>query len=242
MNKQLCFIIEKQNLYLDKVLVLFNDIPLFFVCHNEDNQRFLVLCTELEKLEYIVVAIGLTNLRNMLSRKKSMRETILKGEKFWKIVSGDTIEDDVCIALGKEEIDYSLLPDEGALYKTVYQEDVDYVGKIELEYLGSIQFDLMDGVNVLVNSIDVLTEGITCVIETMAESLTSVVGYLDIGPSVDSITNGVKKIFANRKIETEVHQKFDYDFKAENVQNDSTLKIKDAIVLDANDSNASLAA
>ena len=242
MNKQLCFIIEKQNLYLDKVLVLFNDIPLFFVCHNEDKQRFLVLCTELEKLEYIVVAIGLTDLRNMLTQKSSMRETILKGEKFWEIVSGDMIENDACTTLTKEEIDCSLLPDEGALYKTIYQKDKDYVEKIESEYLGSIQFDLMDDVNVLVNSIDVLTEGITSVIETMAESITSVVGYLDIGPSIDSITNGVKKIFADRKIEAETPPISDYDFHTEKVQSDSTLKMRDAIVLDANDSNAGLAA
>lgn len=242
MNKQLCFIIEEQNLYLDKVLVLFNDIPLFFICHNENNQRFLALCTELEKLEYLVIAISLTNLRNMLAQKSSMRETILKGEKFWEIVSGDTIEDDVCTALVKEEIDCSILPDEGALYKTVYQADEDYVEKIESEYLGSIQFDLMDGVNVLVNSIDVLTEGITSVIETMAESITSVVGYLDIGPSIDSITNGVKKIFADKKIEVEPQEGMDYISHAEGTQDDGTLKIKNAIVLTADDNTINLAA
>lgn len=242
MNKQLCFIIEEQNLYLDKVLVLFNDIPLFFVCRNKDKQRFLVLCTDLEKLEYLVIAINLTDLRNMLAQKSSMRETILKGEKIWEVVSGDTIEDDVCKALVKEEIDLSLLPDEGATYKTVYKEDAEYVEKIESEYLGSIQFDLMTGVNVLVNSIDVLTEGITSVIETMAESITSVVGYLDIGPSVDSITNGVKKIFVDRNIETEVSKILDYDFHTENIKNNSTLKIKETIVLDADDNIAVIAA
>lgn len=242
MNNQLCFIIEKQNLYLDKVLVLFNDIPLFFVCHNEDNQRFLVLCTELEKLEYIVIETNMTNLRNMLTRKSTMRDTILKGKKFWKIVSGDTIGDDVCSTLVKEEIDCSFLPDEGALYKTVCQEDEDYVEKVESEYLGSIQFDLMDKVNVLVNSIDVLTEGITSVVETMADSITSVIGYLDIGPSVDSITNGIKKIFTDSKMEVEPQKIFDYNYRTENIKNDNTLKMREDIVLDAYDSSSKFAA
>lgn len=242
MNKQLCFIIEGQNLFLEKTLVLFNDIPLFFVCRNEDNQCFLVLCTDFEKLEYLVVEISLADLRNMLNQKSSMRATILNGEYFWKIVSGDTIEDDVCIAWKQDEVDCSLLPKEGALYKTVYQEDEDYIEKIESEYLGSIQFDLMDGVNVLVNSIDVLTEGITSVIETMAESITTVVGYLDIGPSIDCITNGVKKIFADKKIDVEPQKKIDYISHAEGVQDDSTLKIKNTVGLMVDDNTTNLAA
>ena len=36
MNNVVCFIIGGKSLYLEKVLVEFNDIPVFFICHNED--------------------------------------------------------------------------------------------------------------------------------------------------------------------------------------------------------------
>lgn len=239
MNKQLCFIIEKQSLYLEKVLVFFNDVPLFFICRNDENQRFLILCTELEQFEYLIVQMDLSNLRNMLLQKCTMRNAILNGEMFWKVVSGNTIENDFCEAIDKSKIDLSLLPNEGALYKKVFQEDEDYIKQIESEYLKRLKFDAIDEINVLINSTDILTENLNIIIDNISDSISTMVEYFDVGPSIDSITNGVKKIFSDKTMDLGNSKKFGYKQKYENMQTEFTIKKS---TLTSNDEFTNLAA
>ena len=122
MDKQLCFVVDEQSLFLEKMLVFFNDIPIFFVCKNEKEQPFLVLCTDLEQLEYLVAEMELHTLREMLNQQCTMREAILNGVNFWKVVSGDTIENDLCEKIDKSKIEVDSLPKEGAVYKEAVEE------------------------------------------------------------------------------------------------------------------------
>lgn len=240
MNKQLCFRIEQHDLFLEKTLVLFNDVPLFFICRNEYNQRFLVLCTELERLEYLVALISLSNLKNMLFQKCTMRNAILEGEKFWQIVSGDTIEDDSYKVIEKDKIDLSILPAENAFYRAIFQEDKEYIAEIDSEYLESLKFDVIDrGINILVDSADFLTENINSVIESISENVSTMVGYFDVGPSIDNMTNGIKKIFSNKKIEVERSKELVY--KSHDKKAKSSIVIKSNTVLNG-DETTNLAA
>ena len=52
MKKTLCFILENKNLYLDKVLVSFNDTPIFYTCLDQNSNYYLVLCTDLNNFNY----------------------------------------------------------------------------------------------------------------------------------------------------------------------------------------------
>ena len=213
MNKQLCFRIEQQDLFLEKILVLFNDIPLFFICRNENNQRFLALCTELERLDYLVVSTSLSNIRNMLNQKCTMRNAILEGIRFWCVVSGDTVEDDLCETIEKSKIDLSILPQEGAFYRAIFQEDNNYINEIENEYLESLNFDVITReISFLVNSTDILTENINSIIESISENISTIVEYFDVGPSIDSMINGIKVIFSNTEIENEKSIDLVYNF------------------------------
>ena len=213
MNKQLCFRIEQQDLFLEKTLVLFNDIPLFFICRNENKQRFLALCTELERLDYLVVSTSLPNIRNMLNQKCTMRNAILEGKRFWCVVSGDTVEDDLCETIEKAKIDLNILPEEGAVYRAIFQEDKDYINDIENEYRKDLEFNLIDnGINILVNSADILTENINSVIESISENVSKMEEYFDVGTSIDIMINGIKKIFSNTEIEIEKSNDLVYNF------------------------------
>lgn len=95
----------------------------------------------MENFEYLITSIDLSDLRNMLFQKCTMRDTFLKGKMFWKVISGDKIEDDLCLKIEKESIDLSLLPNEGAFYKKIFQEDDDYIQQIESEYPNDLTFN-----------------------------------------------------------------------------------------------------
>ena len=55
MNKELCFILENKNVYLDHILVDYEYVPIFLLCKDDECQYYLALCTNIENGEYIVV-------------------------------------------------------------------------------------------------------------------------------------------------------------------------------------------
>ena len=93
MNKELCFVIEKKKLYLEKILVEYNDIPIFYLCRNDD-EYYLVLCSNIDEEKYIIVKPARMEVLDMLNGKLSMRDIILRQESFWKVVAGEDISMD----------------------------------------------------------------------------------------------------------------------------------------------------
>ena len=57
MDKQLCFKLDDNKLYLDQTLVNYNGIPIFFICKGKE-EYYLVLCTDYENYNYIIVIIS----------------------------------------------------------------------------------------------------------------------------------------------------------------------------------------
>lgn len=113
MDKELCFCIEGNNLYLEQVLVDYNDVPIFFVCR-DNTTPYVVLCTDPEKLSYVVVSASEDDVSGLLHGKLPMRDIFTKQTSYWEIVSGEDIRDDLVLPKFIEELDYSVLPDEGA--------------------------------------------------------------------------------------------------------------------------------
>lgn len=230
MDKQLCFVIDGQNLFLEKTLVFFNDIPIFFVCRNGIKHPFLVLCTDLEQLEYLIVETELYTLREMLNQRCTMRNAIFQGTNFWKVVSGDTIENDLCEKIDKSKIEVDSLPNEGAVYNKIFKEDESYVDQIESEYLSNTDYESIGQIDVLVNDFDSM-------VDTGENYNLSI--YTDIGPSVNSATNGTMRLFSDCKLNIENSQKIKYKLK----KGEKGVVIEEQIrVLIINDCSVNLAA
>ena len=65
---ELCFYIDGEEIYLDKVLVDYEHIPVFFVCSSTDSY-YIALCTDIEQLSYILVKVSRADLYAMLQGK-----------------------------------------------------------------------------------------------------------------------------------------------------------------------------
>lgn len=142
MDKELCFCIEGNKLYLEQVLVDYNDIPIFFVC--KDNVAYyVVLCSDIEELSYIVVNLSDIDLYNLLHGMLSMREVFTKQKNYWEIISGEKIESDIVICKSMEEIDYSVLPEEGACFEILTDRVSSYVKKFDDIFLSEERFKVL---------------------------------------------------------------------------------------------------
>lgn len=133
MEKELCFCIENKELYLEQVLVDFMDIPIFFLCKNDD-QYYAALCIEMDELNYIVVQVPVLDVYNLLHEKLSMRNIFLNQKEYWEVFSGEEIYKDTVTKHLKKELDTSLLPEEDACFKVLTEEMKEYVKKFENEY------------------------------------------------------------------------------------------------------------
>lgn len=135
MMEQVFFVVDGQELIMDKVLVEFDGSPVFFVCKNK-NVYFIALNIDLNEERYILTRISLNRLSRMLHGKITMRESILKGDKYWDIVAGADVDKDIIYERNIEEIPLEVLPYEGAYFKIASKDMAAYTEKIDFILYG----------------------------------------------------------------------------------------------------------
>ncbi len=143
MSKELCFKIEKKNVYMEQILVDYMDVPIFFLCKDK-KQFYIVLCSDVEKLVYIVEKISSENVRELIHGYIPMRDVFYKEKEYWEVVSGEKIDDDIIVKKSVGDIDTSALPEEGACFKALTEEILSYIRKFDENYFSSKYYDNWD--------------------------------------------------------------------------------------------------
>ena len=133
MNSNLCFRIEGIELYLEQVLVDYMGIPIFFLCKGKGDY-YLVLCTDIDGLNYIIVKLSMNDVYELLHGEGSIRNTILKQNEYWNVISGKETSLDKVGKLSISELDVSLLPKEDVYFEIVSMKLENYVKKFDTEY------------------------------------------------------------------------------------------------------------
>lgn len=169
MNKELCFNIENENLYLEQILVDYMDIPIFFLCKGE-NQYYVALCTDIDELSYIVAKLSLLDVYNLLHGKIPMRDAILKQNEYWDIVSGDEICMDMVTRKSIDTLETAVLPEENACFKVLTTQMQLFVQEFDCEFFAAKYFSESDkkvdlselvgsfSLDILLGNIDQFTE------------------------------------------------------------------------------------
>ena len=133
MSEELCFCIEGNSLYLEKTLVEYENIPDFFLCKSK-RRYYIALCIDIEVFCYIVVSVKTPDVFQLLHGKIPMRDIFLMQEEYWKILSGEEIIFDVVEKHAIEEVDNTVLPEEGACFKILTEEMEDFVQNFDNEF------------------------------------------------------------------------------------------------------------
>jgi hypothetical protein len=188
MDKELCFFINGNALFLDKVLVAFNDTPIFFICCDNDNNYYIALCTDLDVLEYIVVKSSLQMLYKLLTQKVEMRAPFVQADYYWDVKAGESVYEDEVECLSIENMDMDVLPYATAVYETINEDDVVFVDKVKSLYFDTMDFTLME----LAPNTEVPANS---VVEISLDYLQPVTQYFDFSPVSRNPFSGVVKRF-----------------------------------------------
>ena len=130
MNKELCFKIENIELFSEQILVDFNGYPIFYIC-NSSKGHYIVLCSDIDKSEYIIVESNATEIWQMLMQQFDMRDVFLNKPNFWFVKTANSVENDIVTEHPINEIDISALPLFGARYNILSEEVMEYLKGIE---------------------------------------------------------------------------------------------------------------
>lgn len=130
MDRELCFVIESKELFLDKILVEFNNFPIFFICFDDNNNYYLILCRDTELLDYVIVESSARIIFDMLTQKLSIKQAFIQQDFFWNVLTNTEMKDDKVQKLNISELDLSFLPNENVYYEAQSAVDVDYMIEI----------------------------------------------------------------------------------------------------------------
>lgn len=115
MDKILCFKLNNDELYLDQILVDYTNIPIFFICKGKKDY-YLVLLTDYNNYNYIIVTITKDDIYNLLTQKITMKAVILKQNQYWEVITGDKIKEDKVTLKPMNKIDLRYLPADSYYY------------------------------------------------------------------------------------------------------------------------------
>lgn len=134
MDKELMFIIENKELYLEREIVTL-DIPLLFVCIDNSHQRYLCLCTDSDELSYLVAESKDKNIINLLESTIPMKDAFKLCDKIWRIITQDNIIEDEINKVIYDDIPSIDLPQDGATlgFTNPYLDEYKEIIKQELE-------------------------------------------------------------------------------------------------------------
>ncbi len=132
MNKEFCFFINNEELYIEQILVEL-DYPILYTCVNKYNCRYLVLCIDGDDLEYLVVNVSNDSLIKMLNKEIPMREVFLESTEAYLISPSEDYTKDTIKEVKTTELNDDYLPVENALFEIESDSLNQYVDKIKEE-------------------------------------------------------------------------------------------------------------
>lgn len=151
MNKELCFIIEGKELYLEKVLVSFQEVPIFFLCKN-NKDYYIALCVDVDKLNYVVTGLSIKDVFDLLHGIIPMRNAITQQETYWYIESQEDIKSDTVEKRQMYTLDITILPQVNAYFEILTRDMEKYVQQFD-DLFSSEKYTLIEDSAVIVEKI-----------------------------------------------------------------------------------------
>ena len=134
---EVCFEIEGKCLFLDEVLVEFN-IPIFFICQDDDSQKYAVLCVDSDELVYIIGKVDIKDILLMLSSETTLRAFFQAITEKWRVYTGEEYCGDEVNRISAFREDE--LPTEGAYFELSNSKIERYIKKLN-EERGLLQYN-----------------------------------------------------------------------------------------------------
>lgn len=131
MKENLCFKIDNSDLFLEHVLVEIDYIPIFYTCKDSENNKYIVMCIDIDEETYIVAKTSNSKILDMLKGTITMRKIIVSASDFWEVIASDDFENDEVKKISVSEIADEILPIENGYYESDEIDIKEYINDLE---------------------------------------------------------------------------------------------------------------
>ena len=132
MDDEVFFEINGRNLYLDSYLVDF-DIPIFYICKDDEYEKYAIMCINSHTDEYIVVKTSNKEIKAMLENKLSLYDFMSTPKLKWHITYDKSSRSDNVEFL--KSIDKTCLPKKNEFLELYNKRITKYLERINQEIL-----------------------------------------------------------------------------------------------------------
>ena len=132
-NHRHYFTINGTSLYIEKILLFFQEIPLLFVCIDDKGNRYFCLCRDTDKGTHLICKVSIDTLLKYLKSEISFTDMYESTDIFYKVEVGqkEDFSDDIITEIKSNKIKDNIIY-EGEVYFNAYSDNLkQYIRKLE---------------------------------------------------------------------------------------------------------------
>lgn len=134
-NHRHYFTINATSLYIEKILLFFQEIPLLFVCIDDEENRYFCLCRDTDIGTHLICKVSIDTLLKYLKSEISFTDMYESTDVFYKVEVGEKedFSDDMTTEIESNKIKDNIIY-EGEVYFDAYLDyQKQYIRQLEKE-------------------------------------------------------------------------------------------------------------
>lgn len=134
-NHRHFFTISGTSLYIEKVLLFFQEIPLLFVCIDDKGNRYFCFCQDTDKGTHLICKVSIDTLLRYLKSEISFTDMYESTDVFYKVEVGEKedFSDDIITEIKSNKIKDNIIYG-GEVYFDAYLDyQKQYIMQLETE-------------------------------------------------------------------------------------------------------------
>lgn len=134
-NHRHYFTINGTSLYIEKVLLFFQEIPLLFVCIDDKGNRYLCLCRDTDKGTHLICKVSIDTLLRYLKSEISFTDMCEFTDIFYKVEVGEKedFSDDIITEIKSNKIKDNIIYDGDVYFDAYLDYQKQYIRQLETE-------------------------------------------------------------------------------------------------------------
>lgn len=132
-NHRHYFTINGIPLYIEKVLLFFQEIPFLFVCMDDKGNKYFCLCQDTDKGTHIICNVSTDTLLKYLKSEISFTNMYESTDTFYKVEVGEKedFSDDIITEMKSNKIKDNIIYDEEVYFNAYLDYQKQYIRKLE---------------------------------------------------------------------------------------------------------------
>ncbi len=128
-----CFELNLKHLYLEQVLIEDDGLPLFYVCRDQNDLRYIVSLVNKKTNKYLIAETKTEWIIDLLEQRMTMQEIMLKSSFVWEIIADEDADfsKDKIRTIPCNQIKQQDLAKNDSYYKICTKQEAKYLKKLK---------------------------------------------------------------------------------------------------------------